>query len=262
MVNILKIEWMKLKNYRVFHVFSILYLLGICLVVWIFFSIYRDLNAGLSEATGNRSDDFFSIFSEGNLWKTVAHFTSYLIYFPVLVYILLITNEVSFKTHRQNIIDGWRRSDFILGKIFVAVALSIITALFTILAVAVMCLLTNLPFEFNFIVVGKTFLMALTYYLFALMLAILLRKSGVAILVFLIYGLLVDLVLALILNNQVYSGLGNFLPLQSADALVAFPKSESTFHPNLNITVAALTCLGYCGLYCFVAVRKYIQDDL
>ena len=33
-----------------------------------------------------------------------------------MLFILLITNEVQYRTHRQNIIDGWSRMDFLKAK--------------------------------------------------------------------------------------------------------------------------------------------------
>src|SRR5437764_14306497 len=102
----LQIEWMKIKNYRVFQVFSVLYMLGILIIIYIFYKIYIQLTGRL---TGRDNMDLFKLFSPENIWKTVCFATSFLLYLPGMILINLFTNEVNFKTHRQNIIDGWKR---------------------------------------------------------------------------------------------------------------------------------------------------------
>src|SRR5262245_54812609 len=109
MFRSLQIEWMKIKNYRVFQVFSILYMIGILVIIYIFYKIYMDLTARL---TGRDSADLLSLFSADTIWKTVCWATSFLLYLPGMIIINLFINEVNFKTHRQNIIDGWKRETF------------------------------------------------------------------------------------------------------------------------------------------------------
>ncbi len=46
-----------------------------------------------------------------------------------MLFILLITNEVQYRTHRQNIIDGWSRTNFILAKFSVMIAFVVVATL-------------------------------------------------------------------------------------------------------------------------------------
>src|SRR5215203_360688 len=114
MIRNLQIEWMKIKNYRVFQVFSVLYMLGIVVIIYIFYQIYTQLTGRL---TGQDNNDLFRLFSSDNIWKTVCFATSFLLYLPGMIIINLFINEVNFKTHRQNIIDGWIRETFIYTQI-------------------------------------------------------------------------------------------------------------------------------------------------
>src|SRR4051812_23731907 len=102
----LQIEWMKMKSYRVFQVFSVLYMIGIVLIVYIFYKWYMALTGRL---TGRDAQDVFRLFSPDAIWYTVCFFTGFLLYLPGMIIINLFINEVNFKTHRQNIIDGWKR---------------------------------------------------------------------------------------------------------------------------------------------------------
>src|SRR5215203_1969474 len=67
--------------------------------------------------TGQDNNDLFKLFSPDNIWKTVCFATSFLLYLPGMIIINLFINEVNFKTHRQNIIDGWIRETFIYTQI-------------------------------------------------------------------------------------------------------------------------------------------------
>ena len=43
------------------------------------------------------------------------------------IFINLFINEVNFKTHRQNIIDGWKRETFIYTKIGLILCMTLVT---------------------------------------------------------------------------------------------------------------------------------------
>src|SRR5882757_615256 len=118
----LQIEWMKIKNYRVFQVFSVFYLMGILLIIYIFYKIYNQLTSRL---TGRDNVDLLNLFSKDTIWTTVCFATSFLLYLPGMIIINLFINEVNFKTHRQNIIDGWKRETFIYTKISLILCISV-----------------------------------------------------------------------------------------------------------------------------------------
>ncbi len=263
MLQNLKIEWMKIKNYRVFQVFSILYVLGIIAIIFIFYKVYITLMGEMSSAMSGgavRSDsDIFALFSSDTIWQTVCWSTSILLYLPGMIIIMLFTNEVNFKTHRQNIIDGWKRETFIYSKILLIICISLVVALVNILAVFIMCQVTKVAFTFNFLMFFNCFLISFAYLLFALTLAILFRKSGIAIILFFVYSFLVESLLMGLLNWK-SSPIGYFLPLQSADSLIPFPKNPFKGLPEYYIMLIATAI--YCSIYLFFAVRKYKKDDL
>jgi ABC-2 type transport system permease protein len=68
-------------------------------------------------------------FSFPEAWHTVAFFSSIFVLLPSILVIMLVTNEYTFKTHRQNIIDGWSRKQFITSKLFDVLIVSVIATL-------------------------------------------------------------------------------------------------------------------------------------
>lgn len=260
MIRNLQIEWMKIKNYRVFQVFSILYLIGIVVIIYIFYKIYVQLTGRL---TGRDNDDLFRLFSEDNIWTTVCYATSFLLYLPGMVIINLFINEVNFKTHRQNIIDGWKRETFILTKISLIICIAIAVTIMNIIAALTMCSVTDTPFNLvaGLDTLAYSFIQTFVYLMFALLLATFFRRSGIAIIVFFVYGLLVETLLMGLFYN-IAKGSQHFLPLQVADSLIAFDKMGGWFANNPGTTVMLIAAMAYSALYVYLTVRKYKYDDL
>ena len=266
MLRNLQIEWMKIKNYRVFQVFSILYIVGILLIIYIFYRVYLTVVGELQSAVTNgrvqEGRDIFNFFSPKNIWRTVGFWTSFLLYLPGMVIINLFINEVNFKTHRQNIIDGWKRETFIYTKIGLIVAMSLVITFVTFIATMIMYQVTGIDFypagAYYLIFV---FLQSFTYLMFALFLATIFRRSGIAIIVFFIYGLILEWLLMWLLHKIVPAA-KLFLPLQTADSLIMLPNMEKAFEPEPSQIALVLGVLAYLSLYIWLAVRKYKYDDL
>jgi ABC-2 type transport system permease protein len=269
MLRNLQIEWMKIKNYRVFQVFSILYVLGIVIIIYAFYRLYISL-MGRIMSMGNPNqrdgDDLLQLFSEDTIWITVCYFTSFLLYLPGMIIIMLFINEVNFKTHRQNIIDGWKRETFIYTKIGLIVCLSFVTTIMNLIAAFIMCQITNTTFSISagLGTLGLSFVQSFIYLMFALLLATFFRRSGVAIIVFFIYGLLIEFLL-LLLFHYLVPGMGHYLPLQVADSLIIYkvmagPEGPYQHHPG--VWVMLTVALAVAGLYVYLTTRKYKYDDL
>ena len=260
MIRNLQIEWMKIKNYRVFQVFSILYMLGILIIIYIFYNIYTQLTGRI---TGRDDSDLFMLFSEDTIWTTVCFSTSFLLYLPGMIIINLFINEVNFKTHRQNIIDGWKRETFIYTKIGLILCISVAVTIMNILATLLMCYVTNTNFSIipGLDVLGFSFIQSFVYMMFALLLATFLRRSGVAIIVYFIYGLLLEHIFMWLLW-KVAPGAQHFLPLQVVDSLIPIAGMDGFFGGKPSTTIMLMASLAYAGLYVYLAVRKYKYDDL
>jgi ABC-2 type transport system permease protein len=265
MLRNLQIEWMKIKNYRVFQVFSVLYLLGILLIIYIFYKVYISFIGELQRTmTGVRSEgsDLLNLFSTDNLPYTVCFWTSFLLYLPGMVIINLFINEVNFKTHRQNIIDGWKRETFIYTKIGLIICISLAVMVMNVVAMFIMAQITDVSLGLEAIkVMFFSFVQAFVYLMFALFLATFFRRSGIAIIVFFIYGLVLEWLLWWLVS-KIHPSLPYFLPVQSADSLIPFSRFRElyTYMPAVGVVLAA--ALGYAFLYILLTVRKYKYDDL
>jgi hypothetical protein len=199
------------------------------------------------------------------VWQTVAWMSSLLLYFPGILMIMLMTNEFTFKTHRQNIIDGLSRQQFIGVKILLIVILAVIIAVLNFLTALNFGLKSGKPFSTSGMeYIGYSFLQALTYMFFALLLAVLLRRSGLAIIIFILYGVVFEwLISATLTFNLKAAPYSYFLPLQTSDVLIPAPFGKQVFYPDMpaaGTLIAVITA--YLFLYLFFTRKKFVADDL
>ena len=262
MLELLRIEWMKVKNYRAFWIFTILYFVSIAGINYIGYYInsLTVQNVPMGEAL------LGSPFSFPKIWNTVGFMSSWLLYFPGILFIMLLTNEFNFKTHRQNIIDGWERKQFITVKFVFAFIFSLAATLFNVIMAVILGLVTSAN---NFSFTGTEniiyiFIQTFSYISFAMFMAILFRRSGAAIAVFFLYGLIFEWLLTALINFKFeLAPVGYFLPLQVTDTLLPLPFGTKVLYKDAPEPWALLIgALIYLGVYYFFSARKFTEDDL
>lgn len=265
MLQLLKIEWLKLKNYRTFWILSALYLISIFGINYIVYRIQENIyNAkqakGMAEMViGSRPYSFPTV------WQMTSYVSSYLLFLPGLLLIISITNEYSYKTHRQNIIDGWSRKQFISVKLVQAIIVALLSM--------VMVFFTALAFGYSsgssfdsdkMYYLGYFFIQTLTYSMVALLFSILFKRGALAIGVFFLYSLVLENLIAKPLSHY-FDGAGRFFPLESTDTLIPLPVFESMqrqISQEPNYTMFFIVAIVYLALFAFLAVRKFERDDL
>ncbi len=265
MNRLIKIEWMKIRRYRTFWVLSILYLVSLFAANFIAYSIqeniYQNKQAGgMAEMLlGNRPYAFPMV------WQMATYVSSFLLFIPGLLIILLVTNEYTFRTHRQNIIDGLSRQQFIGVKMLLVLLIAVASTLMVAVTATVFGFTHDAPFSITYIeFIGYFFIQALSYGMFALLLAVLFKRAGLALGIFFLYSLVIENFFGGILNfyTKTY---GRYLPLESADNLIPLPmlkELQKTMVPPPHYVSLLIACAVYLMLYIFVVRRKFIYDDL
>ena len=261
MLHLLKIEWLKIKNYRAFWLFTILYLVSIFVVNYFGWFAQKKMY----EAMPMAEQILKNVYVFPKVWQTVGWMNSWLLYFPGMLIIMLMVNEFNFKTHRQNIIDGLSRQQFINVKLVLSILLAVVITLINIVTAYVFGSISQGNFSWEgFEYMGYTFLQTVAYIFFALMLAVLFRRSGVAIIVFILYGLVFEwLITGLVTFKFNLAPAAYFLPLQVTDVMIPLPFGDKVFYPNvpaIGILISALAA--YLFLYVFFTRKKFVTDDL
>ena len=262
MQHLLKIEWLKVKNYKAFWIFSILYSFAILGINYTGFYVNE-----LAAQNMPASEILLGTpYAFPKVWQTVGFMSSWLLYFPGILFIMLLTNEFNFKTHRQNIIDGWTRKEFVTVKFIFAILFSLVATFFNFLVALLFGMITT-GSHFSFAGVeniGYIFIQTVAYITFAMFLAVLLRRSGAAIAVFFLYGLIFEYLITTLLNFKMnLTPFGYFLPLQVTDVMLPIPFGNQIIYkgaPDLWILVIASVV--YICAYYFFALKKFTEEDL
>jgi ABC-2 type transport system permease protein len=265
MKTLLQIEWMKVKSYRTFWILVALFVVAVVGINYIAFYSTSTFTAN----AGQLSMIAGTPYSFPDVWNTVAWMSSWLLYFPGFIIILMLSNEYTFKTHRQNIIDGLSRQQFVTTKLAVALILALFTTVIVFINAIIFGLAGGSSFTFDGIqMIGYFFISSWIYILFALLLAFLLRKAVLAIGVFFIFGLILDNVIPGLLRTKVFNGkpYGTYImPLDVSDSLMPFPffrNVSKMFLETPNLTICLIICLAWIVFYHWFTARKFRGEDL
>ena len=263
MLHLLKIEWLKLKNYRTFWILSALFVISLYGVNYIAFRIQTDAytHAPMSQAVLGAPP-----FQFPEVWNTVAWLSSFLLFFPGLIIIILVTNEFSYKTHRQNVIDGLSRTQFIGVKMMMCVLIALFSTVIVLLVALLFGFIEShagISFQ-NIQYIGMFFIQTLSYTSLALVIATLFRRSGIAIGVYFLYAEILDQLLSLLANHY-FGNTGDYFPLQSNDNLISLPVFKNVvgkIMPSVNVNYMLITAAIYLVIYYAVCKRRFETADL
>ncbi len=233
MGNLIKTEWLKIRNYPAFWWMAGIVALSYPGVNYIFYEIYREF---VQKADANTSTMMkFLIgnpFTFPEVWHTVAYASSIFIFIPSILVIMFITNEYTFKTHRQNIIDGWSRNQFMTAKFVDVLLISLITTLIYIL-VSIMIGYLNID-ESDGNMWGKTeyilyfFMQTFSQLSIAFLIAFITRKAFIALGIFLFYKIILEKLLVG-LASVYMDDIGRFLPFEISHRIIPVPAFVGRF---------------------------------
>lgn len=227
MLSIIKTEWLKIKNYPAFW-----WVMGITALTYpginyMFLNIYKEITEQKSQSGQIVKMLIGNPFAFPEAWRTVAYFSSLFIFIPAIVIIMLITNEYTYKTSRQNIIDGWSRKDFMTGKMIDVLILSVLVSLlYAIVAFAIGHFnTTNInsnQWQLAYYI-GLFFLQSFSQLSIAFLIGLLVRKSFIALAIFAFYFIMVEPISVNLLKYKFKSNLGEYFPLEISHRLLPKP---------------------------------------
>jgi hypothetical protein len=211
-----------------------------------------------------------SPFAFPDVWQTVAWNSSLTFIIPAILIITLTTNEFTYRTHRQNVIDGWSRGQFIGIKLIEVLLLSLLCT--------VVVALTAVGFGFigNKLAAGVSvwqdfrfipfyFVGMLSYSMIAFLLSMLIRRAGLSIGAFMIYMILEQVAVGI--GRGIYKNTAvDYLPEEVTDRLLPFPFAKTLFAREStwehHIPIYLLVALVYLVAYCLITSQRFLKSDL
>jgi ABC-type transport system involved in multi-copper enzyme maturation permease subunit len=228
MIKVLRTEWLKIKNYWAFWGVMIMTSLAYPGINYMFWYEYHNI-VKKESATGKIAKMLLGnpfVFPE--TFHTTAFFSSIFVFIPAIVVIMLITNEYTYKTNRQNIIDGWSRQQFLAGKFMNVLLITLlVTLLYAIIAFVIGFVASPQPLvkdafsEVKYI--GLFALQSFSQLSIAFFIGFLIRRSFIALSVFVFYFIILENFAVAILKVKA-NDIGKYLPLEISDRLIPIPR--------------------------------------
>lgn len=232
MFRLLNIEFHKLRYNKASKVLSIIYfglLTSIALIAAIKFE-FGSFKLHLADA---------GIFNFPYIWHFNTFIAAILKFFLLLVIVSMMSNEYSYKTLKQNLIDGLSKKEFILSKFYMVIAFALISTLFVFIVSLILGKVYSDYDEFSIIVSDLDYLLAffvklVGFFSFGLFLGILVKRSAFA-----VGAMLVWLFIESIFKGYLYwqfqsaentgenvDAIMQFLPLEAMSNLIKEPFSR------------------------------------
>lgn len=266
MLRLLRIDLLKLTNYRAFWVLNILYAL---LIVGIPVGVMEFLR--WLDKIGDGIDGFnpmkIPVLHFPDIWQNTTYVYTFLKVFLAIIVVISISNEFSYKTVRQNIIDGMSRLDFLKSKLLTILLLSIGSALL----VLVTCLLTGMiytpEYEFSDIFTGVEFVGAyfidlFGFLVFTFFLTVLFKRSALTVFILLLYPLVESILIALL--PDAFDVVGDYFPLRAMANMIDVPFPKYAFQEIKDYVVMPFVgvSIAWIGVFIYAIYSKLKQSDL
>jgi ABC-type transport system involved in multi-copper enzyme maturation permease subunit len=179
MLRLLTIEFYKLKHNTASKVLSLIYfglLTSIALIAAIKFDI-GPIKFHFAE---------MGIFNFPYIWHFNTYVAAILKFFLLLVIVSMIANEYSYKTLKQNLIDGLSKKEFILSKFYTVVVFALISTIFVFIISLILGLTYSDYTELAIITSGLQYLFAffiklVGFFSMGLFFGILVKRSAFAV---------------------------------------------------------------------------------
>ena len=266
MFNLFKIRRFKIKTYRTFWVlflgFIVFYPLAFYLLAYKYMQQMASSKTFEERVLKTLVDPPF-VFPK--VWHTASWMGGMFFIIIGMLFILLITNEVQYRTHRQNIIDGWSRMDFLKAKFSVLLFFVAVSTLLVFIMGLIVGKVFSVPgtdLFANIKMVGYFALMATLYLMLAFLIAILIKRTGLSIIIYFAIICIVDNVLWLIFTLK-DSQYGYFMPLEVVDSLLVNPFKpkilEKRTVADYTLIIGAVT---YISIYAGIIISYFRKTDL
>lgn len=233
MINLLTIEWLKLKNYKGFWILTGLYyisLLFVCTGVMGFLYWLETKGANFQGITPT----IIPFYEFPDIWHNLTYLASFIKIFLAFLVIISITNEYSYRTIRQNIIDGMDKKGFLFSKISLIATFSVVNTLFIGIVGLIMGLIFSSVRDVGSILYYAEFLLAhalelFTFLMFAFLIGLLVKKAGFAIVLIGLYSLIIEPIVSVAWTDAIGTAVVPFLPITAMNHLIRVPFQRYIF---------------------------------
>jgi ABC-2 type transport system permease protein len=266
MLHLLKIDLKKMTSYRTFWVVCGLYFVTLAFTTasgWEFLKwLARTIEGFGAEINFSR----IPLYHFPDVWQNLVYISGFFKLVLAVMVVISITNEFTYRTLRQNVIDGLSRWEFLLSKILTNVLLSAMS----VTMVFVIALVTGLIYSpsLDYVLTDLEFFPAyflevFSFLSYALMLGILVQRSGLTI-ILLMLSHMIEAIIKVNLPDGIEDVLKPFFPMESISNLVPMPFMRYAFQEIQDYVSmpALIIAIVWVGIFNAVAYLKLKRSDI
>jgi ABC-2 type transport system permease protein len=258
MLNLLHIEYKKLIPYSTFWAIFGMFFIFTPVVFY---------GAGQIKIEGFPID-FATMYNFPNVWNNITYIASWFNLLIGMLIVILVCNEFTFKTFRQHVIDGHSKADFIVSKILLITSFALICTVYLLIMGSLFGFLSGGSgayfSQISFLFVY--FIQALGYMTVGLIIAVFIRSSALAIILF-----ICSILTESIIRTLVPDFIDQYFPMKIISNLTPIPTPEGmmvaeiknavlpeVMSLNTTLAVAVIYILVFWGIAYFILIKKDI----
>jgi len=266
MLRLLRIDLLKLANYKAFWVLNILYailIVGVPVGVMEFLKWLKRIGSDFEGFDPMR----IPVLHFPDIWQNITFVYTFFKIFVAIIVVISISNEFSYKTIRQNVIDGFSRLDFIKSKMSTILLLAIGSTLLVFLTGTLTGIIYSPKFEFATMFTNAEFIFAYFIDLFAFLtftffITVYLKRSALTVFILILYPL-VEAIIAALLPDSI-AVIGEYFPLQAISNMIEVPFPRYAFQEITDYEPIkwVLVSLGWIGVFLYGIFAKLKASDV
>ncbi len=128
MIRALKLEWLKLRNYRIFWILFGMYLIAQLIITNGGVFVLEWLKSHGADFNGI-DPTIVPIYDFPDIWQNTTWLGSFIKILISFIVIISVNNDLTYNTLRQNIIDGISKKEYLLSKFSLILFLAVVCTL-------------------------------------------------------------------------------------------------------------------------------------
>ena len=271
MSRLFSIEYFKLRNSKYYWILLILFLVFM-LAVPVGAKVFLDYMTSIGEEflkPGIRADEL-PVFDFVDIWQNLTWVYKSFSIFLGFIIVISVSNEFTHRTIRQHVIDGLSRTELLLSKVLFIFVISAVVSVLVFVIGLIMGYLWSPVKEFTFIIkniefIGAYFLHLVTFQMLCLVIALLIRRSGITIALLIFYVYTIEpIITGIIRYHYKLPQLADLFPINAIGNIIRLPFSKYILQETQ--TFVSWTDASILGLYLlilsFLAYRLVVKRDL
>jgi hypothetical protein len=252
MIRVLKLEWLKIKNYRVFWILTIMYLLALVIIASGGMFFLEWLKSEGADFQGI-NPTIIPIYDFPDIWQNTTYLATFIKVLLAFIIIISVNNDVTYNTLRQNIIDGISKKEYIFSKLAFIVTMAAISTLFIFVLGFINGSIYSHVWGIEYIFDEMEFLAVffyevIIYCTLAFLLSLIVKKAGFVIVALFLYTLMFEpIITTIMINAPIFTEgpapeIAQFFPIKALNNLISVPFGRYVFMEiQDNVPIKALT---------------------